>query len=301
MTEWYYAKGSDRLGPVDAAQLRAKWDGGELDSETLVWREGMAAWQPLRAIADEISAGDAAVAPAEEFVAPIVETASPYAAPATITRVHAAPVQGGDVVMAGFLKRLAAASIDGIILGIASYAILIVGMLVIGGAGALNPTTAMSDLASGMIGVTAIFAVYGVIIGGQAAYYGWMQASGSQATLGKMAVGIKVTRGDGSAMSLGRSLGRWAAYFFLGLVTCNIAYLVSAFTAGLTDRKQGLHDMMVDTLVVDKWAFTAHPERQRRELGAVVWIMLGLVALMVLAYIGIMVFAIAMGAAGSGH
>jgi hypothetical protein len=39
--------------------------------------------------------------------------------------------------------------------------------------------------------------------------------------------------------------------------------------AGFTERKRALHDMMCDTLVVDKWAFTSHPEWQRKELGAV--------------------------------
>jgi hypothetical protein len=34
--------------------------------------------------------------------------------------------------------------------------------------------------------------------------------------------------------------------------------------------------MMVDSLVVDKWAFTANPERQRRDLGVVTWVVLGL-------------------------
>jgi len=50
--------------------------------------------------------------------------------------------------------------------------------------------------------------------------------------------------------------------------------------------------MVASTLVVDRWAYTAHPERQRRGLGAVALVVLILGALAVVAYIGI-VFAIA--------
>ena len=41
----------------------------------------------------------------------------------------------------------------------------------------------------------------------------------------------------------------------------------------------------------DRWAFTAHPERQRRELGAVTITMLVLTGLVVLGYVAIVVFA----------
>ena len=50
--------------------------------------------------------------------------------------------------------------------------------------------------------------------------------------------------------------------------------------AGFTERKRALHDMMCDTVVVDKWAFTAHPQLQRRELGTVTVIVLVLFGLL---------------------
>ena len=58
--------------------------------------------------------------------------------------------------------------------------------------------------------------------------------------------------------------------------------------AGFTQRKRGLHDMVASTLVVDRWAYTAHPERQRRGLGAVALVLLILGGLAVVAYVGIM-------------
>ena len=55
----------------------------------------------------------------------------------------------------------------------------------------------------------------------------------------------------------------------------------------LTERKQALHDMLCDTLVVDKWAFTAHPERQRDELGVVTIVILCLAGLAIVGSIAI--------------
>ena len=62
--------------------------------------------------------------------------------------------------------------------------------------------------------------------------------------------------------------------------------------AAFTERKQGLHDLMCDTLVVDKWAFTSHPERQRDELGTVAVVVLVLGGLLI---VGLLVLAVAAG------
>src|SRR5437867_8695395 len=45
---WYYAKAGQQAGPVDEAQLDALLASGQIDSETLVRRKGMANWQPHR-------------------------------------------------------------------------------------------------------------------------------------------------------------------------------------------------------------------------------------------------------------
>ena len=46
------------------------------------------------------------------------------------------------------------------------------------------------------------------------------------------------------------------------------------------DRKQALHDMAAGTLVVDRWAWTGHPERQQRHVGALA-VLLGVLLLLV--------------------
>src|SRR5207249_1585576 len=47
---WFYVNAGQQAGPVDDAQLDALLAAGQINSETLVWREGMASWQPHREV-----------------------------------------------------------------------------------------------------------------------------------------------------------------------------------------------------------------------------------------------------------
>ena len=78
-------------------------------------------------------------------------------------------------------------------------------------------------------------------------YYALMEASSKQATVGKMALGIKVTDEAGNRISFGRATGRHFAKIITGFFLC-IIYIIIAFTK----KKQGLHDMLAGTLVVKK-------------------------------------------------
>jgi hypothetical protein len=42
---WFYARNSERMGPVDQAEFERLVQAGVIAAETLVWREGMADWQ----------------------------------------------------------------------------------------------------------------------------------------------------------------------------------------------------------------------------------------------------------------
>jgi len=86
-----------------------------------------------------------------------------------------------------------------------------------------------------------------ISFGGTWLYYSLMESSSRQATLGKMAVGIKVTDLHGNRISFGRATGRYFAKL-VSSFTMLIGYLMAGFTA----RRQGLHDMMAGTLVVFK-------------------------------------------------
>ncbi|TWT18098.1 RDD family protein [Luteimonas marina] len=283
MPEWYYADAANaRQGPVDAAALVRLRLQGQLGWETLVWREGMADWRPMRDFAAELaqaddrgpllSTADGSVVDAGHTSDPppaSADPASPYAPPTAAVSSDAAVVLGGEIVHAGFWKRFAAMVIDGFITAAASWVVQIPLLMLAAGAGMMGGDMLASGGAMGIIVLS-----YGVGILIPLFYFAWMHSSGSQASLGKLAVGIKVTRGSGERISFWRAFARYAAYFATVVFSFGIGGLVSAFTTGLGERRQALHDMICDTLVVDRWAFTDRPDLQRRELGVVTWVVI---------------------------
>lgn len=50
MIYWYYSNGNERVGPVDDAEFRRLLGRNIIRPETLVWRDGMARWQPRREV-----------------------------------------------------------------------------------------------------------------------------------------------------------------------------------------------------------------------------------------------------------
>lgn len=296
MSIWYYADADHvRQGPIDAASLvRLRLQGG-LTWETLVWREGMADWQPMRDVAAELAQADdrtptLAAAPAGEpgpaswaAPSPAERPDSPYAPPTASVSAGHAVVAGGEVVHAGFWKRFAAMVIDGLVTGVASWVVQIPLLLLAGAAGTMG-----GDLLGTGGSLAIMLLSYGVGLVVPLVYFAWMHSSSSQASLGKLAVGIKVCRGSGERIGFWRAFARYLAYFGTVVLSLGVGGLVSALTTGLAERRQALHDMICDTLVVDRWAFTDRPDLQRRELGVVTWVVLVLgLGLLGLALVGI--------------
>ncbi len=78
-------------------------------------------------------------------------------------------------------------------------------------------------------------------------YFGAMESSARQATLGKMALGIAVTDQAGGRISFGRAIGRNAGKYVSAIILA-IGFIMAAFTS----RKQALHDIMAGCLVVKR-------------------------------------------------
>jgi uncharacterized RDD family membrane protein YckC len=76
-------------------------------------------------------------------------------------------------------------------------------------------------------------------------YFALMESSRRGATLGKMAVGLRVVTGAGQRLSFANATGRYFAKFISALIL-GIGFIMVAFT----ERKRGLHDMIANTLVV---------------------------------------------------
>ncbi|PYS54399.1 MAG: hypothetical protein DMG13_08570 [Acidobacteria bacterium] len=95
--------------------------------------------------------------------------------------------------------------------------------------------------------LTAITAGAGIVavVFGPWIYEAWMLSSGWQATVGKRALGMVVTGLDGRRISFARATGRHFAKYISALILF-IGFIMAAFTA----KKQALHDMIAETLVI---------------------------------------------------
>jgi len=80
---------------------------------------------------------------------------------------------------------------------------------------------------------------------GTVLYFILFECSRFQGTPGKLACGLRVTDLEGQRISIGRAIGRYAAKFVSAAIL-GIGFLM----AGWTLRKQGLHDLMANTLVI---------------------------------------------------
>ena len=144
---------------------------------------------------------------------------------------------------AGFWNRFAAGFIDAII--------ALVGGLVITGpltafallSGLDRPVGAQPDA---MLNAVQLVNNLVSLVGGWL-YFALMESSRLQGTLGKMAVQIKVTDLEGNRISFGRASGR-----HFGKMVSALALFIGYIMVAFTEKKQGLHDIMADCLVVRK-------------------------------------------------
>lgn len=134
---------------------------------------------------------------------------------------------------AGFWVRFAALLIDTLVMWVFSFAVGVVAGIVMFASG----------IDANAPGIQALLTLVGLAL--NLGYYASMNASSRQATLGKMALGLKVLGPGGDRLTFPRALGRELAKFLSGLF-CLAGYIMAAFT----DRKRALHDMIANTYVV---------------------------------------------------
>lgn len=239
---------------------------GQIQPADLVWKEGMANWQPLSAVRPV----GGAVPPAAG-VPPVVGGGNPNditcvecggrfpkdnaiqygttwvcatCKPTFVQKLkEGAPVAAafGATTMnyAGFWIRFAAKFIDGlifmVILGI-PVGILMFTTIQSAGRGGGSPEMGILLQAVIQLGSIIIAVAYNTFFNGK---YG--------ATPGKMAVGLKVVGADGQPISYMRAFGRAWAEQLSGLV-CYIGYIIAAFDG----EKRSLHDHICSTRVIYK-------------------------------------------------
>lgn len=141
----------------------------------------------------------------------------------------------------GFWIRFVAYWIDGLIVTIAA-AVLV---------GVFTATVALKDVpldgedTAFLIGWVIVLVLALIVINWL--YEALMTSSPRGATLGKLALGLRIVRADGAQLSFGRATARhFLKVMITPLVPFAIGYLMAAFTA----RKRALHDVLADTLVI---------------------------------------------------
>lgn len=234
---WYYVdRQGQQRGPVTRAALIDAIHQEAVTPRTLVWRDGMAQWQPLSAVMGEL-----------EDTPPLPPAAPP--APPSFAQPAFEPARASeDIVYAGFARRGAAVLLDWLILSVLTFVVAVVlTLLMVIARGGVQPDLGMRAM------------LYTVSLVLSLLYFALQESSVHQATLGKRALGIKVTNYQGQRLRFAQAAGRWFAAT-LSYLTLMIGYLMAAFTL----RKQAVHDMVASTLVVDRWAYTSEPQLQKR-------------------------------------
>jgi len=197
--------------------------------------------------------------------APIGNLAAPAAVNAPLGAPVAAYPQAGAIAApagavpmvvvpavpyAGFWLRFVAYLLDVIIVGIVAVPIVVVLAVATGASAALssmsddNPQQALA--AAGF--VIFLCSLIIILLGGLWLYYALLESSSWQGTVGKKALGLIVTDLDGRRVSFGRATARFFSRLITGLVPLFIGYIL----AGITAKKQALHDMIAGTLVLRK-------------------------------------------------
>ena len=146
--------------------------------------------------------------------------------------------------------------VDGLIVGIPMFAIIITTVMVFG-AGTFatlkslpnNPdpdqiNTQLMPMVAALIGAYAMFILGAIVISWL--YFAMMESSQRQATFGKAMLNLRVSDVNGNRLSFGHASGRYFSKIITGLVPFGIGYIM----AGFTQKKQALHDFIASTVVI---------------------------------------------------
>jgi uncharacterized RDD family membrane protein YckC len=211
--EWYYAVNGNQMGPISEHKLLQKRASGEIGDAVLVWTQSLDDWVPMGSVS-------ALASPAE---------ALPDASSAGSVSAISEPSRSGiRLQYAGFWMRVVAALVDVTVLLAVGYVI----------AGMVTAFYTGSEQGS-----KTLFIIVSILV--RWLYFAKMESSDYGATLGKLAVGLKVTDLEGAPIPFRTATVRHFGKE-LSSLTLGAGYVMVAFT----ERKQGLHDMLAGCLVV---------------------------------------------------
>jgi len=143
----------------------------------------------------------------------------------------------GQVKYAGFWLRFVAYLIDDIIMSAIGFVISLpfIGTIIFSGIALSDMDKCEEKTFLGIAGIVGIVLLLTITL--------TMESSKQQATLGKMALGLKVTDMEGNKVSFGRATGR-----YFGKIISGMIMMIGYILAGLTEKKQALHDMQTNII-----------------------------------------------------
>ena len=187
-------------------------------------------------------------APAPQPMAqPQPQAPQPWVTPAPMGMPMGAPGMQvpGAYHYGGFWIRFVARVIDGLLVGIVGTIITLpLRLLGIGAVASVSqndPSAALAALPAMLAAGGISFLIQIALACAYEAYF----LSTRGATLGKMALGLKVIRTDGGPISVGLAVGRFFAMYLSGIILA-IGYIIAAFDP----QKRSLHDRICNTYVI---------------------------------------------------
>jgi uncharacterized RDD family membrane protein YckC len=258
--DWYYLRDGKTMGPVSEGSIRAWLESGFLHPDDLLWRDGMKQWAPAAELAEFGGPGEAEFPETTEVEQGADGPAG--AGPAADSRTSGRPMSAAEPLVTGPAEGTAPSRADARPWGPAgagwseapaTYA----GIWARAGASAIDlmllvtivlllfrpelPTSGnIEEMSKLNPAITPVFVALAWL------YFGLLEGSALQASLGKLAFGLKVTDLGGNRLPPGRAFVRALLKVVLMEITAFLSFLPAAFTA----RRQALHDIVAGTIVL---------------------------------------------------
>jgi uncharacterized RDD family membrane protein YckC len=260
--DWHYADAGQQIGPVTEQRLLELASAGSVTPDTLVWHPGMAEWKPFREAGPSVppplngngsnrycsSCGRSF--PATDLAMYGESAICMECKPAWVQRLRQGMVSTNVAALnyAGFWIRFGAVCIDALALGAVQGVLFFlffggtITSLVSQAAQGQNPDELSGAFAGAFAAGIGMFQLVSFLLGVAYHWFLWFRYG---ATLGQMALGLKVVKPDGSAITSGQAVGRYFGYILSSLILC-----IGFMMAGWDDQKRALHDRLANTRVI---------------------------------------------------
>ncbi|MET0262207.1 MAG: RDD family protein [Rariglobus sp.] len=250
---WHYAVGGQQKGPVTDDEFNQLVATGAVRADTLVWREGWAEWRTYSTVVGgapaipvdpttAVCAVSGRLRPKSEMLEFEGRWVSTEHKEEFFQRLREGVSLRGEVRYAGFWIRVAAKIIDTIIVCVINFVVAaVLSAVLIGAAAGVGPESGAA--VAMMLLVQVLIQIVGIALTLAYALYFTRKFD---ATPGKLALGLRLLRADGSKLSKGRIVGRYFSEW-ISSMTLLIGYIMVAFDK---EEHRALHDRIADTRVI---------------------------------------------------